>query len=135
VFERIQYRTRGRITQVPVNMFKRHRQKPTGAATRIVNRFSDLRIKNMHHASNHFARRKKLAAVGVFLAHFQQQIFIDLRQRKKVGVVDMINMDFMHFVENIAQIGFAIDPHFSTAVIIRPITRCLRLALRWATGF
>ncbi len=65
----------------------------------------------MHHGADHLARGEELSAIGVLLAHFQQQIFIDLRQGEKVGVVDMVGVDLMHLVENVAQVGFAIHPH------------------------
>ncbi len=65
----------------------------------------------MHHGANHLARRKKLAAVGILLTHFQQQIFIHLRQGKEMRIVDMIDMNLVHLIQNIAQIGFAIHTH------------------------
>jgi hypothetical protein len=56
----------------------------------------------MHHGADHLARGEELAAVGVLLAHLQQQVFIDLRQREEMGVVDVVDADLVHPVEDVA---------------------------------
>src|SRR4051812_5200735 len=63
----------------------------------------------MNHRANNLSRREELPSVRVLLAHFKQKIFVDLRQRKEVRVVNVIDADLMHTVKNVAQVGFGID--------------------------
>ncbi len=65
----------------------------------------------MHHRPDHLARREELAAVGVLLAHLQQQVFIHLRQGEEVGVVHVVDVDLVHLVQDVAQVRFRIHPH------------------------
>ena len=65
----------------------------------------------MHHRADHLARGEELAAVGVLLAHLQQQVFIHLGQREEVRVVHVVDADLIHLVEDVAQVGLAIHAH------------------------
>ncbi len=86
-------------------------QKAAGAAAGVVDGLARFRIDRVHHGADHLARGEELAAVGVLLAHLQQQVFIDLRQGEEVGVVDVVDVDLVDLVEDVAQVGFAVHPH------------------------
>jgi hypothetical protein len=85
----------------------------------------------MHHRPDNFARCEKLSAVRVLFTHFKKQVFVHLGQGKEMGVVDVVDTDFVNLVEDIAQIGFAIHPHPFDSSYDPPdntlLTRCCRI--------
>ena len=70
----------------------------------------ELRVDRVHHGADHLARGEELAAVGVLLAHLQQQVLVHLRQGEEVRVVDVVDADLVHLVEDVAQVGLASPP-------------------------
>ena len=93
VLEGVDVGAGGALAQLAGNVLIGNGQKAAGTAAGVVHRLAQLRIDRMHHGADHLARGEELAAVGVLLAHFQQQVFIHLRQGEEVLVVDMVDVD------------------------------------------
>ncbi|MNN05923.1 hypothetical protein D3C81_1186990 [compost metagenome] len=101
----------GALAQLPGDVLIGNGQKTASATAGVVYGLPELRIDRMHHGTDHLAWREELAAVGIFLPHLQQQIFIYLRQSEEVLIVHMVDIDLVNLVEDIAQIGFTIHAH------------------------
>ena len=86
-------------------------EEAAGAAAGVVHRLPELRVDRVHHGADHLARGEELAAVGVLLAHLQQQVFVHLRQGEEVRVVDVVDADLVDLVEDVAQVGLGVHPH------------------------
>ena len=63
------------------------------------------------HGADDLARGEELAAVGVLLAHLQQQVLIHLREGEEMRVVYMVDADLIHLVEDVAEVGLAVHAH------------------------
>ena len=112
VLQRVDVRAGGRVAQLARDVLVGHGEKAAGAAAGIVDRVCPASgWTRVHHRADHFARREELAAVGVLLAHLQQQVFVHLREREEVRVVHVVDADLVHLVEDVAQVGFAVHAH------------------------
>ena len=80
------------------------REKPAGAAARVVHRLADLRVDGAYHRADHLARREELARVRALLAHLEQQPLVDLAEREDVRGVDALVGDLVHLVEHVEQV-------------------------------
>ena len=69
----------GELPEIAGDVLVGDGEKAAGAAAGIVNLVAQLGLEGVHHRADDFARSEELAAVGVLLAHLEQQIFIHLR--------------------------------------------------------
>ncbi len=104
-------------------------EESAGAAAGVIDRVAQFRLDRVDHRPDDLARGEELSTVGVLLTHLEQEVLIHLREREKMRVVHMINADLVHLVKISRRFVSLSTRTRSTAVMIRPITRCFRVAV------
>ena len=107
--QRFQLFRAGGLAQAGRDMLVALRQKAARAAARIIHSFAQLRVNHLRHGPDHFPGRKELAAVVPFFAHFQQQPFIDLRQRKYMSIINRVVGNLVNLVQHILKVALGIN--------------------------
>lgn len=110
VLEHVELFGRYLATLAP-HVFGRFGQEAARAAAGVAHRVADARVHRANHGTDQLARCVELAAVGVLLAHLQQQAFVHLGQHELVLGVGARQLERMHLVQHVGEVRFAVHPH------------------------
>jgi hypothetical protein len=100
VLERVQ-RLGGRLDALPDHVLGGFGEKAARSATWVANGVAQARIHRAHHGANQFPWGVELPAIGVLLAHLQQQALVNLREHElmlRVGAGELQGMDAIEHV-------------------------------------
>jgi hypothetical protein len=110
VLEPLDGRSRRRVPEpaghVPISLC----QKSAGPAAGVVDGLPGLGVQGADHGPDDLPWGKELAAVGVLLAHLEQQVLIDLGEGEEMGVVDMADAQPVHPVQDVPQVRLRVHP-------------------------
>ena len=122
----LQLRASDLLADYVPHVFKTLRQKAACAAAGVIDRLANLRVHDVDHRADDFARREELAAVVSLFAHFQQQTLIHLGKRENVRGVHRLVAQFVDLVQHVTEILFRINPaafhsghHFADDLLAR----------------